>query len=439
MFTSYSAVRLLPMLLLTGILSLAINTSLQAKQIVELDQIVAVVNNDIITKLELEHRINIVSQQIKERKTKLPPKNIMQKQVLEQLIMEMIQLQHARRRGIRINDEAINRVIENIAKDNKMTLSQFRKVLKKDGVSFAEFRQNMRKQMLSEQLRKVEIDRAINVTPQEVDNYLAKVAKSGGNKSEYRLRHILIGLPEGASPKVIKKAEQKANSTLKKLRKGADFGQTAIAVSKGQRALKGGDLGWLNEGQLPGVFVDLIQDMKKGDISDPIRSASGFHIIQLVNTRNKGKVPKIKQTMARHILIRTNQLVSDDTAKQRLTKLRNRIVAGEDFAKLARVHSDDKASGAEGGSLGWVNPGAMVPEFEKEMESTKKGNTSQPFRSRFGWHIVQVMSRRQHDNSREQERLQAHRQLRQRKAAEATENWMRRIRDEAYVEYRLNK
>lgn len=420
--------------LLAGYLPAAVN----AKQVVELNQIIAVVNNDIITRLELDRRIFLVRQQLKENKTKLPPRKILEKQVLEQLIMEMVQVQHAKRRGIRINDETINRVIENIAKENKLTISQFRKVLAKDGMRFAEFRENMKNQMMSEQLRKAEIERKISVTPQEVSNYLARAAKSGGGKTEYHLLHILIGIPEGASPEQIKQVRQTSRATLEKLRKGDDFRQTAIAVSNGQNALRGGDLGWLKAAQLPTAFADQVLGMKPGETSAPIRSPSGFHIIRLEGTRSNNKKRKINQTMARHILIQTNQLVSDAEAKQRLKKLRSRILAGEDFAKLARVHSDDKASGADGGSLGWVSPGKMVPEFTKEMDATKQGEISKPFRSRFGWHLVQVMSRRKHDNSQEYERLQAHRQIHQRKANEATEIWFRQIRNEAYVEYRLN-
>lgn len=409
-----------------------------AKQIVELDQIIAVVNSDVITSTELEQRVFLIRQQLKASKTKLPPKNILQQQVLERLIVEKIQVQLAERSGIRVSDEKINRVIENIAQDNKLTMSQFRKVLIKDGLRFAEFRENMRNQMLAEQLRKREIDRQISITPLEVSNYLTREAKRGGGKTEYHLQHILLPVAEAASPEQIKEARTKARATLKKLRKGADFAQTAVAISSGQNALKGGELGWLKAGQLPTVFADTVLQMKPGDISEPLRSPSGFHIIRLEETRSKNKKHHIKQTMARHILLRTNQVVSDDDARQKLNKLHARILAGEDFAKLARVHSDDKGSAVDGGSLGWVNPGSMVPKFEQMMKGAKQGELSKPFRTRFGWHILQVMSRRTHDNSLEFERIQAHRQIRQRKTNEAAENWLRRIRDEAYVEYRLN-
>ena len=409
-----------------------------AKQIVELDQIIAVVNTDVITKTELERRVFLIRQQFKQKKTRMPPDSVLQKQVLERLILEKIQIQHAERRGIRISDEHINRVIENIAKENRLTLQQFRKVLAKDGVPFAEFRDNMKSQMASEKLRNVEVERQITVTPQEVSNYLTQSAKTGKGKTEYHLRHILISIPEAASPEQIQQASKKADKTRQAIQKGADFAQTAIAESNGQNALQGGDLGWLKAGQLPTVFADTVLQMKPGETSKPLRSSSGFHIILLEETRSKNSKHKIKQTLTRHILIRTNQVTSDDDAKRKLNRLRERILAGEDFAKLAKNNSDDKGSAVDGGSLSWVSPKTMVPEFEKVMNETKEGVVSKPFRSQFGWHILQVMSRRTHDNSLEYERLQAHRQIQQRKTNEATENWLRRIRDEAYVEYRLN-
>ncbi|MDH5180546.1 MAG: peptidylprolyl isomerase [Gammaproteobacteria bacterium] len=424
--------------LLCGLLLIGLPAAIKAKQIEELDQIIAVVNDDIITRSELDRHISLLLQQLKGKKTKLPPKNIIQKQVLERMIIDKIQVQQAERRGIRINDETINRVIENIARDNKLTVTQFRKVLEKDGISFAEFRENMREQMLSEQLRKTEIERLIHITPQEIDNYLARSAKSGDSKTEYRLRQIIIDLKEGASPEQVEAAAQKADAALQKIRRGAEFSQVAIEASDGQDALQGGDMGWLKAGQLPNGFIDIVLGMKPGDTSQPLRSAKGFLIVHLEATRNTHKSQKVKQALVRHILIRTDQLVSDTDARQRLEKLRSRIVAGEDFAKLAQLNSDDKASAVDGGSLGWVGAGRMVPEFEKVMDNAKQGEVSEPFRSRFGWHIVQVMSRRTQDNSLEHERLQAHNQLRQRKANEALENWLRQIRDEAYVEYRLN-
>ncbi|MDH5409433.1 MAG: peptidylprolyl isomerase [Gammaproteobacteria bacterium] len=408
------------------------------KKVIELDQIIAVVNTDIITKTELDRRAFIIRQQFKQKKSSMPPDSVLKKQVLERLILEKIQMQRAERRGIRIGDEDINRVIQNIAKENKLSLQEFRKVLAKDGVPFAEFRDNMKNQMASDRLRKVEVERQVTVTPQEVNNFLSQSAKSGKGKLEYHLRHILIAIPEAATPEQIQLSQKKAEQILTSIKKGADFAQTAIAKSNGQNALQGGDLGWLKTGQLPTVFADIVLQMKPGETSQPIRSSSGYHIIQLEGTRSKNKKHKVKQTLARHILIRTNQLTSDDDAKQKLNKLRKQILAGADFGKLAKSHSDDKGSAIEGGSLGWVNPGMMVKKFDKVMNETKEGVISQPFRTQFGWHILQVMSRRSHDNSQEQERIQAHQQIHQRKVNEATENWFRRIRDEAYVEYRLN-
>jgi len=311
-------------------------------------------------------------------------------------------------------------------------------VLERDGVSFAEFRQSIKRDLTIERLKNQEVDKDVTVTTQEVDNLLLQSAKQGNSKAEYHLGHILISIPEAATPAQIDEKMHEAMRVLKQLRQGDDFAKTAIASSDGQQALQGGNLGWLKVGQLPTIFADTILQMNPGEISEPLRSSSGFHIVKLIAKRNQGRKNVIEQTLARHILIRTDEVTSNQAAKERLERIRKRISGGEDFAQLAKAHSDDKASAADGGSLGWVNPGAMVKRFEQAMNSLKPGELSQPVRTRFGWHLIQVMSRRQHDNSSEQERLQARRLIHKRKANEALENWSRRIRDEAYVEYRLN-
>jgi len=411
---------------------------LQAKQIVELDQIITIVNDDVITATELERRIHLITQQLKQSRTQLPPAEILRKQILERLILEKIQLQLAGKRAIRIGDETINRMIDNIARENKLSLTAFRTVLERDGVSFAEFRQSIKRDLTIERLKTQEVDKQVNITTQEVNNFLLKSAKQGNSKTEYRLGHILISIPEAATPAQIDEKKTKATQVLNQLRQGDDFAKTAVASSDGQQALQGGELGWLKAGQLPTIFADTILRMKPGEISEPLRSSSGYHIVKLINKRNQGQKSLIEQTMARHILIRTDEVTSDRVAQERLERIRQRIIAGEDFGKLAKAHSDDKASALDGGSLGWVSPGSMVKRFDRAMDALKPGELSQPVRTRFGWHLLQVMSRRQHDNSSEQQRLQARRLIHKRKANEALENWSRRIRDEAYVEYRLN-
>jgi peptidyl-prolyl cis-trans isomerase SurA len=358
--------------------------------------------------------------------------------VLEQLIMEKIQLQRAQKVGVRVNDEALNNVLSNIARTNGLTLQEFRTVLEKDGYRYEDFRENIRNEMIIKQLRERRVENRVNVSPQEVDTYLASQKNRKGSDIEYNLGHILISLPEAANAEQIQQAQQKAQQVLKQLREGADFEQTAIAVSSGQLALKGGQIGWRKTAQMPTLFADIVPEMKVGEYSDLIRSASGFHIVKLQDKRSDVQRHIIEQTLARHILIRPNELRSNAEVEQRLKQLRARIINGEDFAILARSHSDDKASAADGGSLGWVSPGLMVQRFEQQMNQLKPGEISQPFQTRYGWHIVQVMSRRKYDNTEEYQRLQARNNISQRKTEEAVENWLRRLRSEAYVEYRIN-
>ncbi len=405
----------------------------------EIDHIVAVANDDVITYTELAKRTHLVKQQLQQRRAKLPPDDILRKQILDQLIMERLQLQLAQQVGIRVDDETINKVINNIARENKFSLEQFRDVLAREGYDFADFRQNIKKDITISQLRKRRVENRVTVTEQEVDNYLINMASRRGSNDEFRLGHILIAIPEAASPDQIAVAKDRAEKVLAQLRLGADFAETAIAVSNDQKALEGGDLGWRKAGQLPTLFSDSVISMQVGQLSDLIRSPSGFHIIKLLDRRTKAQRHTVQQTLARHILIRPNEVTSNAEAKQRITRLHKRIQDGADFAQLARASSDDTASAVEGGSLGWVNPGYMVPEFEAQMNKLQPGQFSQPFESQFGWHIVQVMARRQHDNTQQYERAQARQQIGKRKSEVAVENWLRELRSEAYVEYRLNQ
>ena len=417
----------------------AAQTNAAQSTVQEIDHIVAVANDDVITHTELEKRMRLVKQQLQGRQAKLPPDDVLRKQILEQLIMERLQLQVAERVGIRIDDESINQVVNNIARENNLTLDQFREVLTREGYNFADFRDNIKKDITITQLRKRRVENRVTVTEQEVDNYLISNASRGGSNDEFHLGHILIAVPEAASPDQIQAARQRAETVLGQLRLGADFAQTAIAESGGQRALEGGDLGWRKAGQMPTLFADSLINMQVGEISELIRSPSGFHIIKLLDRRTDEQRHTVQQTLARHILIRPNEVVSNSEAQQRITRLYERILAGADFGQLARASSDDTASAVEGGSLGWVNPGIMVPEFEEEMNKLQPGQISAPFESQFGWHIVQVMARRQHDDTQQFERMQARQLIGKRKTEDAVENWLREMRSEAYVEYRLNQ
>ena len=407
--------------------------------VIPLDKIIVIVDDNIITQVELDDRVKLISQQLKQQGSKLPPLNTLHKQVLERLIVEKLQLDMANKTGIRINDEMVNNVIANIARENRLSMAQFRDVLIKDGFQFSEFRENIRREITISRLRKMRVENKVNISEQEIDNFLDQALKGQSVGDEYHLNHILIATPEAASPQQIEEAKIKAQHVFNELNDGADFNQKAIAVSNDELALKGGDLGWRKTAQLPTLFTTVVSKMRTNEIKGPLRSASGFHIIKLLEKRSNAQKHLIKQTMARHILIRPTQILSRADAQQRLKNIRQRILAGEDFANLARASSDDKAAAAEGGSLGWVTPGTMVPAFEEEMDKLKPGEISKPFITQFGWHIVQVMSRRQHDNTEKFQRSQAIKLIRKRKTEEAIQDWLRRLRAEAYVDYRTNK
>jgi peptidyl-prolyl cis-trans isomerase SurA len=407
--------------------------------VIPLDKIIAIVDDNIITQVELDERIKLISQQIKQRGSRLPSHDSLRKQVLERLILEKLQLELANKTGIRVNDEVLNRVVMNIAKENQLSMEQFRKVLLKDGYKFSDFRENIRREVTISRLRKIRVENKVNVSEQEINSYINQSLAGKSTGDEYHLSHILIATPEAATPEQIEEAKEKAQKIFEDLQKGADFAQTAIAVSDDELALKGGDLGWRKTAQLPTIFNDAVSKMRKNEIKEPLRSASGFHIIKLQDKRSNSEKHIITQTMARHILIQPTQILSREDARLRLTNIHQRIINGSDFANLARASSDDKAAAAEGGSLGWVSPGTMVPTFEEEMNKLKPGEISQPFLTKFGWHIVQVLSRRKHDNTQQFQRSQAIKLIRKRKTEEAVQDWLRRLRAEAYVNYLGNK
>lgn len=407
-------------------------------QIKELDYVMVVVNEDVITYTELQDRLQDFLHRQKNKRS-LPPEHILQRQLLEHMIVELIQLQLAEKSGIRVSDETVNNNILMQAKSQGLTIEQMRNILAKDGYTYEQYREELRKNIILQQLKQRHVYNRVNVSEQEIDNYLATAKNRKGSNEEYNIGHILISVPESATPDQIRKAQARSEEVIKQLQAGADFTRLAIAESAGPQALKGGKLGWKKAVQLPTIIAGQLQNMKIGDISQPVRSASGFHIFKLLDKRSPGEKHLIEQTLARHILIRPSQLMPISEATQRLTRLRQRIIDGEDFASLARSHSDDKGSAADGGSLGWINPGMMVQEFEQQMNRLKPGEISEPFQSRFGIHIVQVLSRRNHDDTEAYERLQAKKNIRQRKVDEAEVNWLRSLRSEAYVEYRINQ
>ncbi|KAA3629608.1 MAG: molecular chaperone SurA [Proteobacteria bacterium] len=424
---------LLPMLL-------ALNTSAalaatQRSEVTTLDRIVAVVNDDVIVASELEGKIQELSKRLTQQATRLPPEDVLRRQLLEREILNRIQLQLAARSGITVDDPSLNNAMRELAQRNKLTLDQFRQVLERDGFDYAAFREEIREEMTISQLRRREVVNRINVSDREIEEFIERHGAPGQNNREFRLGHILIALPEAATSDQISEAREQAARTATELRNGADFAQMALAVSAGQQALQGGDLGWRKASEVPSLFAEALRQLQTGDISDPIRSASGFHIIKLLETRGEEAVV-VTQTHARHILIRTDAITSDQQAQQRLALLRSRILAGADFAELARANSQDPGSAVAGGDLGWFGPGRMVPQFEQMIDSLPLNTLSEPFRTRYGWHLVEVLGRRKHDDTAEYQRAQVINEIRKHKTEEELELWLRRLRDEAYVELR---
>ncbi len=407
-------------------------------EIVEIDRIVAVVNDDVIVHSELQTRLRAVIDQLQNAGVPAPPEDVLKKQVLEQLILDRLQLQLAEGTGIRVDDETLNRQIADIARQNQLSLREFRDILQRDGYDFAAFREEIRNELIKSRVQQRQVQDRVQITERDIDNFIATQAKQGSNIPEYRVGHILIAVPDGASPEQLAEAKQRAEDIVKRLRDGANFGRIAAAESDGRQALEGGDLGWRKAGALPTMFEKVVPELEKGEISEIIRSSSGFHVLKLLDVRGAGRLV-IEQTNARHILIKTNEIVSSADARSRLRVLRSRVQNGADFAELARASSDDPGSAVKGGDLGWLSPGDTIPAFEKTMDALAVGEISEPFETQFGWHIVQVLGRRDRDSTEEVQRAKAAEQLRNRKVDEELQAWFRQIRDEAYIEYRLDE
>jgi peptidyl-prolyl cis-trans isomerase SurA len=401
-----------------------------------LDYIVAVVNDDVIVNSTLQDELHIVLKKWHEKKNRLPSQKDMEKQVLENLIMTTLQLQLAKRTGIQVEDSLLNEKIREIAEKTNQDLQNFRHEIEKEGYRYELVREKLRERMIIESLQMRQVVSRINITQREIDNFLSNQIQQGTTSEEYHLLHILIATPDAPSPEEIEAKKQQANNLLAKLKQGADFQAMALKTSNGSKATEGGDLGWFKAGEMPTLFHSIVNKMDIGEIKGSLRDSSGFHLIKLIDKRGK-KSSIITQTKVRHILIKINDLSNDIDAKNRLKELKFRIEQGDDFFQLARANSEDSGTTAKGGSLDWVNPGDLVPEFEKVMNNLSKKQISEPFKSRYGWHIVQVLARRQHDNTEQASRTRAERQIRKRKINEELESWLRQLHDEAYIENRF--
>tara|TARA_R110002049_G_scaffold252264_2_gene427407 strand:- start:129626 stop:130939 length:1314 start_codon:yes stop_codon:yes gene_type:complete len=400
-----------------------------------LDRIVAVVEDDVITASELQERINVIKAQAGDQAA-LPDEATLTEQVLQRMIVERLQVKWGERRGITIDDNSLDQAMRNLAERNRLDLDQFRSALLQQGIDYIAFRDQVRTEMTIGQVIRRAVESNIQVSPSEIDALLESQQGSLDTDAEYRIAHILIQLPQDPTPDNIEVAKTKIEKLHKRALEGESFTQLAIANSQAQDALEGGDLGWRNKNQLPGVFSRNLSNMNPGDISDILRSGSGFHIFRVLDMRGNDRV-MVNQVLSRHILIRTNAVRSDEQVRRDLSSLRSRIINGEDFAELARAHSEDPGSASKGGELGWSAPSVFAPAFREVTETIPVNEVSEPFKSQFGWHILQVMDKREHDNSDEARRNQARDFIRQRKLSEETELWLRQLRDESYVENRL--
>ena len=421
--------------LLCGLTTL-INSAAAGGAVLPIDQIVAIVDEDVVMLSELERQRDRVLSQLRQQGTEVPPSSVIEKQILERLILQKLQLQLADRSGVEVDEETLSKTIAGIAGDNGLSMAEFRKILEEDGFSFRHFRDEIREELTITRLRQREVQNRVQVSDREIDNQLSNIHQEGGIETEYRLLHILVATSEEADQEETTKRLKRVQKVLARVNDGEDFREIAVAVSDGQQALDGGDLGWRKASQLPTLFMSFALSARKGDVSEVIRSPSGFHVIKLDGARS-GEQVVVNQTKSQHILIKPNELTSTEDALIRLEQLKLRLEGGERFDELARSHSDDRGSAMEGGDLGWLSPGDLVPEFEEVMNELAINAISEPFETQFGWHVVQVLDRRDYDGTEEVRRAKARDIIRQRKGEEELQAWLRRLRDEAYVEYRI--
>jgi peptidyl-prolyl cis-trans isomerase SurA len=408
-------------------------------QVAPIDDIVAVVNSDVITQNELDQRTLSIEKQLQRQGTPLPEADILRKQVLERMITDRLQTQFAKESGIRVDDTQLELAIKRVASANNFpSVEAFRERLAHDGVDYGKFREDIRNEIAISQIREREVDSKLFISESEVDNYLANQTKQAGKNDEFHLAHIFIGIPEQASADVIRASSQRASEALDKLRNGADFAQVAAGYSDAKDGLTGGDLGWRPADRIATQFLDAIKDLQPGQTTQVLRSPNGFHIVKLLEKRSRDLPAVIVQTHARHILIRTSQLVPESEAKRRLLEIKKAIDNGADFAEQARINSED-GSAKQGGDLGWLNPGDTVTEFENAMNSLPLGAVSDPVQTGFGWHLIEVTERRRTDVTEAQKRQQARQAIRALKSDEAWQDWLRQLRDRAYIEYRIEQ
>ncbi len=417
-----------------------LETSLAAppSRIIPVDRIVAVVNDEVITQNDLTERVSLVVKQLQRQGGQLPPSDVLSRQILERMINDLLQVQLAKENGIKVDDATLDKTIERIAQENNLGMADFRSALDKDGVRYPRFREDIRNEILLSRLREREVDNTIVVTDAEVETEIAREAREASSDSEFMLSHILVTVPPQASAEQIEQRRKRALLALSELRRGTNFAQVAATYSDAPDAMQGGSLGWRPSARLPSLFLETLERLQPGDVSDIMRSPNGFHIVKLLEKRGKAAATGVQQTHVRHILLRARDGLSETEARDRLLRLRQRVGAGEDFAELAKTNSED-ASAAKGGDLGWVAAGDTVPEFERVMNALKDKEVSPPIQTPFGWHLVQVLERRSDELSGDRKKLAARQAIRARKADEAYQDWMRQSRDRAFVENRYDE
>jgi peptidyl-prolyl cis-trans isomerase SurA len=423
------------MALLAG-LGMAYQLNAQADEVVKIDRIVAIVDQAVVTEQELESRIATVTAQFKKQGTELPAEAILRKQILERLITDTLQLQYAAQTGLKVDDNQLDKTIGRIAEQNQLSLAEFTEALAKDGVSMTKFRADIRNEITLARLREREVDGRVNVSESEIDNFLTSQAANNENQDEYEIAHLLIRTPEEGATEDIQKAKSKVDSALTELKAGVSFAKVSASFSDAPNALEGGSLGWKKASQMPALFLDALRAMQVGEVSAPLRSPNGFHVLKLNNKRGGNSPLVIQQTHARHILIKLSEIMSEKDGKLKIDGIKERLDNGEKFEALARQYSEDSTA-SSGGDLNWVNPGDTVPQFEKAMNELKDLQISMPVLTQFGWHLIQVIERRSQDMSKEAARLKARQEIRAKKADEAYQDWIRELRDRAYVEIRL--
>jgi peptidyl-prolyl cis-trans isomerase SurA len=402
-----------------------------------LDGIAAIVNEGVVLKSQLRHDTATIVARAQAQGMQLPPDDVLQQQVLERLIVDEAQLQRAERIGLQVSDQMLNEAILRVAEQNNIPFERLPEILAQDGISYADYRRDTRKQITLDQLRRIEVIGRISVAPREIQQCIDDLEDNVVVNSEYNLAHILISVPESATGEQIDTADGEANDVYRQLLLGADFSEMAVRHSDSQTGLEGGQLGWLKGDQLPTMFYNVVGELEPGEVSAPVRNVSGFHIVRVNEMRSAVQRSQIEQVKVRHILITPNEIIDDQTAKQRLDDARKQLQEGADFGELAKLMSDDPGSANEAGEMGWAGPGTFVPEFEQVANSSDLGVVSEPFRSRFGWHILEVMERRTYDNTEDLKQENCDLQIRNSKLANETELWLRRIRDEAYVQIRI--